>query len=292
MKIFHTEISSGNNNNISLLERNDANFSAPFHFHQEVELVYIKESYGKRIIGDKIEPFEAGDMVFIGSNLPHVWLNDEIFYKGIPGLRAKAIVLYFNANVMGPVFYNMKEAAKINAFLKKGERGLHISGKTNKLIADKLEKLLQKKDIEIIIGLFEIFNILANSDEVVCITSDGYNNSMENAENDRLSDIFKYVHENYKTEISLATIAGIANLTPQSFCRMFKKRTSKHFIEYLNEVRIAQACKLLLDTDWSISEIAYNCGYKTVSNFNKLFKDSTGESPKTYRAKSVAHQKK
>lgn len=290
MKIFHTEISSGNNNHISLLERDDANFSAPFHFHQEVELVYIKESYGKRIIGDKIEPFEAGDMVFIGSNLPHVWLNDEIFYKSIPGLRAKAIVLYFNTNVMGPVFYNMKEAAKINAFLKKGERGLHILGKTNKIVAEKLELLLHKKDIEVIIGLFEIFNILANSNETEFITSDGYNTSIENAENDRLSDIFKYVHENYKTDIPLATIAAIANLTPQSFCRMFKKRTNKHFIEYLNEVRISEACKLLLDTDWSISEVAYNCGYKTVSNFNKLFKESTGESPKAYRAKSVAVQ--
>ena len=290
MKIFHTEISSGNNNNISLLERDDANFSAPFHFHQEVELVYIKESYGKRIIGDKIEPFEAGDMVFIGSNLPHVWLNDEIFYKGIPGLRAKAIVLYFNTNVMGPVFYNMKEASKINAFLKKGERGLHISGKTNKIIAEKLELLLQKKDMELIIGLFETFNILANSNEIEFITSDGYNTNIDNAENDRLSDIFKYVHENYKADIPLATIAAIANLTPQSFCRMFKKRANKHFIEYLNEVRISEACRLLLDTDWSISEVAYNCGYKTVSNFNKLFKESTGESPKAYRAKSFAVQ--
>lgn len=290
MKIFHTEISSGNNNHISLLERCDANFSAPFHFHQEVELVYIKESFGKRIIGDKIEPFEAGDMVFIGSNLPHVWLNDEVFYKGMPDLKARAIVLYFNPNVMGPLFYNMKEAAKINAFLKKGERGLRILSNTNTIIAEKLEQLLQKKDIEVIIGLFDIFNTLANSTDTEFITSDGYNTSIDNAENDRLSDIFRYVHENYKTDISLATIAAIANLTPQSFCRMFKKRANKHFIEYLNEVRISEACKLLLDTDWSISEVAYNCGYKTVSNFNKLFKESTGESPKAYRAKSVAVQ--
>ena len=147
---------------------------------------------------------------------------------------------------------------------------------------------MQKKDFEVIIGLFEIFNILANSNETEFITSDGYNTSIENAENDRLSDIFKYVHENYKADIPLATIAAIANLTPQSFCRMFKKRANKHFIEHLNEVRISEACKLLLDTDWSISEVAYNCGYKTVSNFNKLFKESTGESPKAYRAKSVA----
>lgn len=290
MKLLQTEITPGSNSYITLVERNDTHFNTPFHLHPEVELVYVKESFGKRIIGDKIEAFEAGDMVFIGSNLPHVWLNDEVFYHGESNLRAKSIVLYFNINVLGPVFYNMKEAAKINEFLKRGERGLRIDGKTRKIVADKLEKLLKKKDIEVIIGLFEIFNILANSKDTTYITSDGYNPNLVHAETDRMADLYKYIHENYKNDIPLATIAGIANLTPQSFCRMFKKRTNKHFIEYLNEVRISKACKFLLDTDWSISEIAYNCGYKTVSNFNKLFKEITGESPKAYRAKSNSHQ--
>ena len=114
-----------------------------------------------------------------------------------------------------------------------------------------------------IIGLFEIFNILANSKDTTYITSDGYNPHLIHAETDRMADLYKYIHENYKNDIPLATIAGIANLTPQSFCRMFKKRTNKHFIEYLNEVRISKACKFLLDTDWSISEIAYN-SYKSI----------------------------
>jgi AraC-like DNA-binding protein len=107
---------------------------------------------------------------------------------------------------------------------------------------------------------------------------------LQHCQNDRLADVYKYVKENFKGNINLRTIANISNLTPQSFCRLFKKRTNKSFIEYLNEVRIAAACKYLLDTDWSISEIAYNCGYKTVSNFNKLFKSITGSSPKIYRS--------
>ena len=287
MKIFQTEITSGTNSHISLVERNDPYFSAPFHFHQEVELVFVKESYGKRIIGDKIEPFEPGDMVFIGSNLPHVWLNDEIFYKKISPLRAKAIVLYFNTDVLTHGFLNMKEAMKLNDFLKKSQRGYRIEGKTKKTVSEKLEELLKKKDIEIIIGLFELFNILINSKELDFITSDGYNPQLENTGTDRLMDIYKYVQENYKNDISLSTIAGIANLTPQSFCRMFKKRTKKHFIEYLNEVRISKACNYLIETDKSISEIAYSCGYKTVSNFNKLFKNITTVNPKEYRANAA-----
>ena len=286
MKMYQTEITPGTDSHISLIERDDPHFIAPFHYHPEIELVYVKESYGKRIIGDTIEPFEAGDMVFIGSNLPHVWLNEEIFYSNLPNLRAKAIVLYFNVNALGPAFFNMKEASKINTFLKRGERGLRIYGKTNKLIAEKLEKLLKKKDIEKIIGLFDIFNTLANSKELSNITSDGYNIKAKDTETDRLADIYNYVQENFVNDISLKTISAVANLTPQSFCRMFKKRTNKHFIEYLNDVRISKSCGFLINTDWSISEIAYKCGYKTVSNYNKLFKEITGVSPKVYRAKS------
>lgn len=286
MRILQTEISPGINSYLSLLERHDAFFKAPFHFHPELELAYVIESYGKRIIGDCIEPFSEGDMVFIGSNLPHVWLNDEIFFKEHSNLKASAIVLYFNKNIFSQGFYDMKEAFKINEFFQNAEKGIRITGNTKEVVGKKLKMLLQKKDFEKIIGLFEILDILSQSKDISFITSDGYNPKLKHSETDRLAEVYKYVQANFMENISLTTIAGIASLTEQSFCRLFKKRTGKHFIEYLNEVRIAGACKYLLDTDWSISEIAYNCGYKTVSNFNKLFKTITGSSPKIYRAKS------
>jgi len=126
-------------------------------------------------------------------------------------------------------------------------------------------------------------DILSKSKEIEFITSDGYKAQLEHSQTDRLSDVYKYVQKNFKENISLSTIANISNLTPQSFCRLFKKRTGKSFVEYLNEVRISAACRYLLDTDWTVSEVAYNCGYKTVSNFNKLFKNISGLSPKVYR---------
>jgi YesN/AraC family two-component response regulator len=283
MKILQTEISPGINSYLSLIERDDAFFKAPFHFHPEMELVYILESFGKRIIGDIIEPFAEGDMVFIGSNLPHIWMNDEIFYKENPGLKAKAIVFYFNKNIFGDGFYDMTEALKLKDLLQKAEKGMRISGSTKEEIARKLKTLFHKKDFEKIIGLFEILHILSQSEDIEFITSDGYKAQLNHFETDRLSNVYKYVQKHLKEEISLRTIAGISSLTPQSFCRLFKKRTGKSFVEYLNEARISTACKYLLDTDWSISEVAYNCGYKTVSNFNKLFKNITGSSPKLYR---------
>ncbi|HUZ60048.1 MAG TPA: AraC family transcriptional regulator [Hanamia sp.] len=284
MKLFQTEISPGINSYLSLIERDDAFFKAPYHFHPEMELVYVIESFGKRIIGDAIESFAEGDMVFIGSNLPHIWMNDEIFYKENSRMKAKAIVLYFNKNIFSQGFYNMKETLTLNSFFQNAEKGILITGKTKEVVAQKLKNLFQKKDFERIIGFFEIMDILSQSNDISFITSDGYNAQLNHSETDRLWEVYNHIQQNFKENISLSTIANISNLTPQSFCRMFKKRTGKSFVEYLNEARISAACKYLLDTDWSISEIAYNCGYKTVSNFNKLFKSITGSSPKVYRA--------
>ncbi len=283
MKVLQTEISPRINSFLSLIERDDAFFKAPFHFHPEMELVYILESFGKRIIGDNIEPFGVGDMVFIGSNLPHLWMNDEIFYNGVPDLKAKAIVFYFNKNIFSPAFYEMKEAFRMNEFFQNAEKGMRIHGETKEMVAEKFKCLLQKKDFEKMVGLLEILHVLSLSKDISFITSDGYHAQLKHAETDRLCSVYRYVQDHFKENISLGTIANISNLTPQSFCRLFKKRTGKNFVEYLNEVRVAAACKYLLDTDWSISEIAYNCGYKTVSNFNKLFKSITGTSPKIYR---------
>lgn len=283
MKIEKTKITSYQNSSVSVISREDSFFQAPFHSHPELELVYIKESYGKRIVGNSVEQFVPGDMVFLGSDIPHVWLNDEIYYQGISSLKAKAIVVYFSKEIFGPLFYELKETQKIINLFSQAEKGLSVTGKTNEKIAKKLEKLTTKQNFEIIVGLFEILSILSESDEINFINSEAYSPVNSQVKNDRLLDVFEYVKENYKEEISLIKIAEIANLTPTSFCRMFKLKTKKSFVEYLNAIRVSNACKLLIETEKGISEIGYECGYKTASNFNQLFKKLTGTTPKEYR---------
>lgn len=283
MKIEKTKITSYLNSSISVISREESFFKSPFHSHPELELVYIKESSGKRIIGNSVEQFVSGDMIFLGSEVPHIWLNDEIYYQGINKLKAKAIVVYFNKDIFGPVFYELKETQKINSLFNQATRGLSVGGKTNELIAQKLEKLIYKKDFEIIIGLFEILGLLSESTDLTFVNNEAYVPVNDQAKNDRLSAVFEYVKENFNQDITLDEIAKIANLTPTSFCRMFKLKTKKSFVEYLNEIRVSNACKYLVGTDISISEIAYKCGYKTASNFNLLFKKLTGTTPKEYR---------
>ncbi|QBN20140.1 AraC family transcriptional regulator [Flavobacterium nackdongense] len=286
MKIENTKITSYHNSSVSVISREDSFFQAPFHSHPELELVYVKESYGKRIIGNSVEQFVPGDMVFLGSDIPHVWLNDEIYYQGISTLKAKAIVVYFNKEIFGPSFYELKEAQKINSFFKQAARGVVITGKTNQLIAKKLEKLLQKKDFEMILGLFKILALLSESSDISFINTEFYIPADASGKKDKLSAVFEYLKDNYNEEISLIKIAEISHMTPTSFCRMFKLKTQKSFVEYLNEIRVSNACKLLIETDLGISEIAYKCGYKTASNFNQLFKKLTKTTPKEYRQKA------
>lgn len=289
MKIEKTKITSYQNSSVSVISRDESFFQAPFHSHPELELVYIKESYGKRIVGNSVEQFVSGDMVFLGSDIPHVWLNDEIYYQGDATLKAKAIVVYFNKEIFGPAFYELKETQKINSFFNQAVRGLVISGQTNLLIAKKLDKLVQKKGFEMIAGLFKILAVLSESPDITFINNEFYIPTNEKSKKDRLSSVFEYLEKNYNEEISLIKIAEIANLTPTSFCRMFKLRTKKSFVEYLNEIRVSNACKLLIETDLGIAEVAYKCGCKTASNFNQLFKKLTGTTPKEYRKKAEAN---
>ncbi|MEN2414893.1 AraC family transcriptional regulator [Flavobacterium mesophilum] len=287
MKIVKTTIASYTNTSLSVFSREESFFQSPFHSHPEFELVYILESHGKRIIGNSVESFQPGDMVFLGDDIPHVWLNDEIFYKGINSLKAKAIVIYFSRDLFGNSFYELPEAQEVKKFFAQAIKGVSITGETNTLIAKKMNKLLKKKGFEVVMGLMEILSLLSRSKDLRYINDNSYVPVTEDNKSDRLAEVFKYVKSNYKEEISLDEISKIANLTPTSFCRMFKAKTKKPFVEYLNEIRVSNACKYLIETDLGISEIAYECGYKTASNFNKLFKKLIGTTPKEYRKNAL-----
>jgi AraC-like DNA-binding protein len=289
MKIVKTKIASYTNTSLSVFSREESFFQSPFHSHPEFELVYILESHGKRIVGNSVESFEPGDMVLLGDDIPHVWLNDEIFYKGINSLKAKSIVVYFSKELFGTSFYELPEAQEVKKILSQAIRGVCITGQTNLLISKILKKLLQKKGFEVIMELMEILFLLSKSKDLRYINEESYVPVNEGNKNDRLAAVFQYVKTNYKEEISLDKISKIANLTPTSFCRVFKVKTKKHFVEYLNEIRVANACKYLIETELSVSEIAYECGYKTASNFNKLFKKITGTTPKEYRKKALVN---
>ncbi|MEO9005224.1 MAG: AraC family transcriptional regulator [Ginsengibacter sp.] len=286
MKVLPTEISPGINNFFSLTEKGDDFFNVPFHFHPELELVFIADGFGKRIIGDRTGFFHSGDIVVIGSNLPHAWISDDEFNAKTSAHQLKAIVFHLDKNIFSPGFYDTKDALHISEFFKIAQKGITITGKTREVIEKHLMALLHKEAFERTLGLFEVLHILSKSNDLGWVLSDEYKPQLTYSKTDRLAEAYQYVQENFKDTINLSTISAISNLAPQSFCRLFKKKTGKSFVAYVNELRVEEACKYLKNTDWTIAEIAYNSGFKTVSNFNKLFKSITGINPTTYKAAS------
>lgn len=289
MRLLRTQITPLINDSLFVELRSQSFLASPFHgqpcfhSHPELELVFILEGYGKRIIGDKVEPFESGDMVFIGSNVPHVWLSDPDFYKEDSHLESKVIVTYFNPQIFQQMFDSVKEFEEIKEMIAQASKGIKIFGESKQIIADKLLALTSAKGFEKVEALLRIMHIISVSSEKSFIANDDIN-ELESQNSDKLIEVVNFIKNNLHEQISLKQVADIACMTEQSFCRYFKKRTKMSFSQYLLEARMANARKILIEHDGPISDIAYLCGYNSSSHFCKVFRDHTGQSPYQYRS--------
>jgi AraC-like DNA-binding protein len=267
-----------------VVERDIPFFSTSFHFHPECELVYIQEGNGKRIVGDCVESFQAGDLVFLGPNVPHVWYSDEAYHRKETSLRSRAIVIYFTSEIFGANFYALNETQGLKQLFHRAERGMRITGKANKNLYELVASMPHKKNLDRITGLLQILQLLSTTKEYELLAGIGYQHSYDAKDNHKIDEVFQYVSKHFNRHISLEEMAARCNLTPQSFCRFFKKRTQKTFVDFLNEFRISHARKLLAENeDMSISEIAYICGFNNISYFIKAFKAATGITPRQHK---------
>jgi len=289
MRLLKTEITPLINDVMHIDLREQPFLSSPyhtqpsFHAHPELELVFILEGFGKRIIGNKIEPFESGDMVFIGSNVPHLWLSDPVFYEENSTLQSKVIVTYINPKVFLQVFDSIKEFAGIREMISQSSKGIRILGETRNTIAKKLISLSTVKGFEKVEGVFQVMNLISVSNEKEFIVNNYESDHYDDLYPDRLVDVIKFLKENLHEQITLRQVADIACMTEQSFCRFFKKRTKKNFSRFLSDLRIVQACHLLIQTDHSVGDVAFQCGYSSSPHFCKVFKEYTGISPFQYK---------
>lgn len=258
-------------------------FTSPWHHHPEYELVLILKSTGKRIIGDHEGRFEPGDLVLIGSKLPHVYTNDEAIIKGeIPG-GAEAIVIQFLPDFLGGDFFDAPEASAISALLKKSDHGLNFRGEKNTLIMEEMKKMPGLDILDRLISLINILTILAESNDYSLLSRNDFSGNKEHYTSHKSKLVTEYIQQNFKKDIPIERISKIADMTPANFCTYFKSYYRQTFAEYLNKIRIGHAGIMLEDADKTISEIAYECGFNNLSTFNRLFKKIHGASPTSYR---------
>ncbi|MEN2282172.1 AraC family transcriptional regulator [Algoriphagus sp. SE2] len=258
-------------------------FDKNWHFHPEYQLVVILKGTGTRYIGDHIKPFKEGDMVMTGPNLPHVWRSDNAYFDPSNNLETHLIVVYFPENFLGEGIFEKEEFADIARLMKLSLRGVEVNGKTNREVTEMMKNLIHLTGSTQLIQLLEILNLLSHSKDIRQITNVGYINLNKESEKDRMGEVYEYVMKNYKQKIKLEEVASLANLSVSAFSRFFKSRANKSFSDFISDVRISHACKLLHEEDINVSEVCYESGFNTLSNFNKQFKDRIGKTPINYR---------
>jgi AraC-like DNA-binding protein len=256
------------------------------HFHPEFELILILKGHGMRLVGDNISAFKEGDMAFIGPNLPHLWRNDKLFYQDNKQ-EVEVVVIHFLEDFLGKDFFLKNEMKGIFQLFNNSRQGLHIHGETNTSIAAKIKQLLNAEGFSKILILLEILYELSSSQDIHVLTRSGYHHNFSKSDTIRMDKVYKYLIDHFKDDIKLDEIAAIANLSSSAFCRYFKKRTKKSFSIFLNDMKIGYACKLLIEGEYSISQIGYECGYNSLTNFNRQFKRTTGMAPYKYRKQYI-----
>ena len=250
------------------------------HQHPEIQLTLIKESHGTLIAGDYVGPFHAGDVFVIGGNQPHVFRNDEKFFR--KRSKAIAITIFFDETTFGKNFWMLEEMNPLQLFLKNSSGGFRITGRKKKFLAEKLLSIANAKGIDRLIIFLEILKTLGSRKEMQPLAKPILQRNIKSYDGNRLNKVIEFTFKEFQRPITLKEVAALANLTPEAFCKYFKTRTRKTYINFLNEIRVNHACRLLTE-DKSIATICYDCGFMNLSNFNRIFKKIRQMSPGEWR---------
>jgi AraC-like DNA-binding protein/mannose-6-phosphate isomerase-like protein (cupin superfamily) len=257
-------------------------FTYPWHFHPEFEILYVIEGSGTSFVADSIEDFQSGDLAMIGSNLPHFWRSDEKYIKSNGALKIKYIVVQFPCDFLKEEIINYPEYHSIGGLLERSAQGIRFSSDFVRKISKKLIKISKSNGFERIILLQRLLFELASTNEYKLLAGELYQHENHSITNFRLAKVMQFLNTNYQRKIELGKVASIANLHPAAFCRFFKEKSGKSLSEYLNDLRIGYACRLIIEGKMSVSQISYESGFNNLSNFNRTFKKHTSFTPTDY----------
>lgn len=252
------------------------------HQHPETQIMFIEKGEGTLIAGDYVGRFSSGSLFLIGSNQPHVFRSDDIYYKPKSKLQVNSISIYFDERYAGESFWQLDELQKVYHFLLQSGVGYRILGKTQSLLIQLIKEMVPLKGINKLIQFMQMLKVLSESKDLIPLSVTQARTNLTVAEGKRMNDILQFTfHQSYR-KIKIEEVAEIANLSAEAFCRYFKVRTRKTYTNFLNEVRVSNACKMLIEKRKSIQEICYDSGFANLSHFNRTFKKVTGKTPKGY----------
>ena len=271
------ESSFGSSFYYSKYVENENNKAHVWHYHPEIEMVFVNGGAGKRQIGSHVSYYTDGDLILIGSNLPHCGFTDT--HTG----NKNETVIQMKADFLGAHFFELQETKSILELFDKAKGGVAFGNQTKEAVGHRIELMEQLQPFEKLLTLLSVLKELASVEDYTILNASGFSMEMQLQDNDRINMVFNYVKDHFAEEISLEYIAEMSSMTVPSFCRYFKKITKKTFTRFVNEYRVVHASKLLAEKPISIANISYESGFNNFSHFNKLFKEFTGKSASQYR---------
>lgn len=254
-----------------------------WHYHPELEMHYVINGQGLRFIGDDISNFSAGELILLGENLPHKWKVKDVNPEEFPEQVFEAIVIHFRPDCLGRDLLNLPEAHLIGKLFENARKGLLFDGESKIRLANLMYSALKAEGIDRLIVLLSMLKMMAESNESHYIASAHAFYQSNESDIIRLNKIHEYTLSNYKKEIGLEEIAALSNLSVTSFCRYFKLMTKKTYNDFLTEIRISHACRLLIEDKLTTEVICFESGFHNISNFFRHFKKMTGMTPLKYK---------
>ena len=259
------------------------NINNRWHYHPEIELLYFKKGNGSQFIGDNISPFSTGDIVLVGANLPHYWQFDNSYFDSPSKTAADVSVIHFNGFFWGDTFLKLPETKPIRDTLERSKRGIYIPSAAGADIGSLIEKIIYAEGFKKIMLLLEVLAAIGDCKESKQVATIGFRHNFQESERDRINAIYNYSISNFRKNITLKEISAVANVSPNSFCKYFKSRSRKTFSQFIHEIRVGHACKLLIENKLNIKEICYESGFNNFSSFHKHFKQVKGKTPLHYQ---------
>ena len=282
MKPFYQKLESSPSQSVIFFDEEKPHFTVPWHFHPEIEILFVVKSSGTSYVGDGIRHFTDGEISIIGENVPHWWKSDKKYFEAKPMMGMKALIVQFNKEIFQSNFINLPEMSAIKELLERSQRGIQFTGKSRKLFGEQIAKIFRLSGINRITELVLLLDMMANTREFKYHASIGYSKSINTFDFYRFNKIHEHIILNLTKPIKLEEVADIANICPTAFCRYFKKHTGKTFSSFLNEIRIGHACRLMLTESISISGASLESGFNNLSHFNDQFKRVMKLTPSAY----------
>jgi AraC-like DNA-binding protein len=258
-------------------------FYPHLHRHQEIQLTWIQQGEGTLVAENNMYSFRGGEIYWLGVNLPHVFKSDPSYFSPSSSKKVQTLNIFFNTKGQLDSFFELPEIKNVKNFLQNQQSGFKVPPIHVEEIAEKMLRIQQTTGVDQLVHFIEMLKQLSSYQELTPLSAHSQPVAYSEHEGIRIGAIYNYIMQQYDKPISLEDVAKQAHMTPQAFCRYFKRHTLHTFVSFLNEVRINEACKQLTDGQYdSIATVAYNCGFNSITNFNRVFKGVTGKSPSEY----------